>query len=531
MTLSMIFAVIAGGALAGMMFCLCSQRLAAILQQEGYDGRAFLKWYYRSRNIERKKASLLALAIALLTALFCVCFSFAGYAVANLVSVAPFFGIALLYYLSGSRHALKVPARPTARYVRLIAAYAFAVFALCIGLGFALTAISLAADEKWVYLLRYVPFCLVPLVCPLLLPLVNGMMKVYEVPHTNKFIKQAKAALAASPCIKAGITGSFGKTTVKHIAAAILSEKYRVIATPASFNTPAGIARAVNEGGLDCDIFLAEMGARRTGDIAALCDMVCPTLGVVTGVTCQHLATFGSEDVIRAEKGVLAARAAKCVLGRSVADMGGADALVMGRDFAAEGVELSLNGTRFTLRLPAGSIPVSVPLLGRHAADDVALAAALCTLLGMTPEEIAAGLANVQPVAHRLERTEADGVIILDDAYNCNPEGAKNAVEVLRLAAGRKFVVTPGIVELGQLEEAENEALGACLVGLDRVILVGETLVLDVRNGYLAAGGAADALTIVPTLAAAQAVLAKELAAGDCVLFLNDLPDKFACRS
>ena len=104
-------------------------------------------------------------------------------------------------------------------------------------------------------------------------------------------------------------------------------------------------------------------------------------------------------------------------------------------------------------------------------------------------------------------------------------------MEVLRLAPGRKFVVTPGIVELGQLEEAENEALGACLVGLDRVILVGETLVLDVRNGYLAAGGAADALTIVPTLAAAQAVLAKELAAGDCVLFLNDLPDKFACRS
>ena len=163
MTLSMIFAVIAGGALAGMMFCLCSQRLAAILQQEGYDGKAFLKWYYRSRNIERKKASILALAVALLTALFCVCFSFAGYAAANLISVVPFFGITLFYYFAERKHALKVPARLTARYLRLIVGYAVFMFALCIGFAFALTAISLAADLQWLYLLRFVPFCLVPL--------------------------------------------------------------------------------------------------------------------------------------------------------------------------------------------------------------------------------------------------------------------------------------------------------------------------------------------------------------------------------
>ena len=82
-------------------------------------------------------------------------------------------------------------------------------------------------------------------------------------------------------------------------------------------------------------------------------------------------------------------------------------------------------------------------------------------------------------------------------------------------------------MELGQLEEEVNGALGAALVGLDRVILVGETLVLDVRSGYLAAGGDESRLTIVPTLQKAQELLAKELTAGDCVLFLNDLPDKY----
>ena len=255
--------------------------------------------------------------------------------------------------------------------------------------------------------------------------------------------------------------------------------------------------------------------------------MVCPTIGVVTGITCQHVETFGSLDAIRAEKGVLAKRTQKCVLGRSAADMDTGNALVMGRDFDAEDVQVGLSGTSFTLRLPEGSVPVNVPLLGRHAADDVALAAALCALLGMTLSEIAAGIQKLAPVAHRLERRNSNGVVILDDAYNCNPEGAKNAVEVLRTADGAKFVVTPGIVELGQLEEEVNEQLGAALVGLDRVILVGETLVLDVRNGYLAAGGGAEKLTIVPTLTAAQELLAKELSAGDCVLFLNDLPDKY----
>ncbi len=527
MSLPTILSIVFGGILAGYAFVMCTVRLAAILQQEGYAGGAFLRWYYRGRNIERKKASLHAVAIALLTALFSVCFSFLGYKLANLISILPFVGICVLYCYAEGRHALKVPAKPTARAVRLIVAYGVVMSALCVGLGFALTAVSMAANANWVYLLRYVPFAVVPLLCPPVLALTNACMKAYEVPHTNRFIRRASAALAASGAVKVGITGSFGKTSVKNFAAVILSEKFKVIATPASYNTPAGIARAVNEGGLDCEVFLAEMGARRRGDIAQLCDMVRPTVGVVTGVCAQHTETFGSLEAVKEEKGVLSARTEKCVLGRSCADMGGGNALVMGRDFGAEDIRLSLDGTQFTLRLPSGSFPVSVPVLGRHAAEDVALAAALAFLLGMTPEEIAAGIAGILPVPHRLERKDANGVVILDDAYNCNEEGAKNAVEVLRLAAGRKFVVTPGIVELGQLEEAVNGALGAALVGLDRVILVGETLVLDVRNGYLAAGGAEENLSVVPSLERAQELLARELAAGDCVLFLNDLPDKY----
>ena len=103
--------------------------------------------------------------------------------------------------------------------------------------------------------------------------------------------------------------------------------------------------------------------------------------------------------------------------------------------------------------------------------------------------------------------------------------GAAAAIEVLRSFEGRKLVVTPGLVELGVLEEKENAELGKKLVGLDKVILVGETLVSAVKNGYLAAGGEAEKLITVPTLEAAQDLLEGELAEGDTVLFLNDLPD------
>ena len=129
------------------------------------------------------------------------------------------------------------------------------------------------------------------------------------------------------------------------------------------------------------------------------------------------------------------------------------------------------------------------------------------------------------PVEHRLQRIEgANGVTVLDDAYNSNVEGARCALEVLRLFEGGKYVVTPGLVELGELEEQANAQLGEELAGLN-VVLVGETLVRAVRDGYMASGGDENRLVTVPTLAKAQEYLAEHLQAGDCVLFLNDLPD------
>ena len=157
--------------------------------------------------------------------------------------------------------------------------------------------------------------------------------------------------------------------------------------------------------------------------------------------------------------------------------------------------------------------------------QNVAISALVAYNLGMTAEEIVAAIEKLDFIEHRLQLIKSGGVNILDDGYNSNIKGAAAALEVLRSFEGRNIAVTPGLVELGVLEEEENTRLGEQLVGLDFVILVGETLITPVKKGYLANGGDASVLKIVPTLNAAQEELKKILQPNDTVLFLNDLPD------
>ncbi len=508
------------------MLVLCSLPMLGILQQEGYSCRAYLRWHYRRANMFLWRHAIFACSLLLLVTLSSICFSFAGPFYANLAGAVAFTATCALFVYAFGK-ALKVPLRRTRRLVRLAVCHFLLLFAIIFGCGIGFHCAAEAIGHDLARIFRLVPLAFLPLALPLLLVLANLVMKIYENPRNKNLIWRAKRKLAACDCVKVGITGSFAKTSVKRAAEEILSAKFRVIATPSSYNTPIGIARCINENGLDCDIFLAEMGARYEGDIAELCDLVHPAVGIVTGVCAQHLSTFGSLEKIRAEKGILAARAERTVLGESAAAFAKEGSLVEGRDFAAEDIALSTEGTRFTLRLDGKKFPVSTPILGRHAAEDIALAAALSLMLGMTAEEIADAVKNVSPVPHRLQKLTENGVNILDDSYNSNVLGARDAVETLGLFGGRKYVVTPGLVELGDIEREENEKLGASFAGLDEVILVGETLVLPVRNGYLAAGGDAAHVRVVPDLKAAQKLLAEELAEGDSVLFLNDLPDKY----
>ena len=522
---------------AAVLYALCAGRSLGALQQAGYNGSKYAAWVRRKGNMVRSRGTLLAFLIALSSLVLGICFSFAGEWAAY-VALFPVPLFCILFCVA-DRSALKVPLVRTARAKRILALDFFLLL-------LAAAALVLGANALYrlvwpqvglVGHLRYLPLAVLPLLFPEILRLANALEKPFSSAKNRRYLAAAKKKLLAAPCVKIGITGSCGKTSVKNFLAGILGGRCRVFATPASYNTPLGIAKAIEDVDLtQYDYFIAEMGARHKGDIAELCELVRPDHCIVTGICPQHLETFGTVEGIVAAKGEIL-RGTKpggfAVIGqdeytaRLDPAAAGLKKVAVGEhgEFGAFDVHCSPAGIEFKLAMGILQMPVRSRLLGAHNAQNIALAAALASKLGVEKEEIASAVAGLDFVPHRLQPLEAGGVVVLDDAYNANVRGAAAALDVLRLFGGRKFVVTPGLVELGVLEESENAALGERMVGLDRILLVGSTLVTAVRKGYLAAGGIEERVSVHPTLDAAKEALAQELMPGDTVLFLNDLPD------
>lgn len=522
-------------ALAALVCAPCTLGPLGALQQAGYSGRQLSAWARRKGNMARSRYILLAFLTALSSLVLGICFSFAGIWAAYIAFLPlPLFS---LVYAFSARRALKVPLRGTKRAKRVYGLTVLWLFLCSFLLAILSNVIAFYVHVPFVGSLRYILFAVLPLLFLPLLRLANACEKPFSSRKNAKYLAVAAEKLRAAPCVKIGITGSCGKTSVKNFLAVILSEKYRVFATPASYNTPLGIAKAVESADLSaCDFFLAEMGARHAGDIRELCELVRPDHCILTGICPQHVETFGSiEGVIAAKSEIFAGTKAGgfAVIGSDeYTDSLDLSAYDLTKVTVGEHGECGVHdlvctaaGIDFTLALGILQVKLHSRLLGAHNAENIALAAAMAFKLGMSKEEIAAGVEKIDFVPHRLQPLHKNGVTILDDAYNANVRGVAAAVEVLKLFPGRKFIVTPGLVELGILEQEENRALGRRLAGLDRVILVGATLVGAVKEGYLDGGGAPEKLTVVPTLQAAQELLAHELAEGDTVLFLNDLPD------
>lgn len=498
-----------------------------ILQGFGYKGAKLLSWSRRKSNLTQARFCLLALATVLACAVISLCFGFAGAHWSAVIGLAAYLIFFVLYLFAEARRAIKGNATLTPRFKRLFITlwliYAILVYLAVTLLNFAeyVWGARLFATLKYCALAVF-PLAILPVIC-----LANLVTLIWEAPINNSYVKKARAKLAAAEITVVGITGSFGKTSAKNVLLALLSKKYRVLSTPSSFNTPLGIARTVNGADLgEYDIFIAEMGARRQGDIAELCRLCSPDYSLITGICPQHLESFKTIDNVVKTKGEIISGSKKtCFIAEDCFDLfKDTDGDKEVCDCVSE-VVADCTGTEFTLTLGNDKRRVKTKLLGAHCANNIGLCAQAAYALGVSADQIAEAISELEFIEHRLQLIESNGVNILDDGYNSNVVGAKAAVEVLRSFGGKKIVVTPGLVELGILEESENMALGAELVGLDHVILVGETLVGAVKQGYLDAGGEQEKLTLVPSLAAAQDVIKDIIQKGDTVLFLNDLPE------
>ena len=390
------------------------------------------------------------------------------------------------------------------------------------------------------------------------LPLVVALSNLINKPVENRinqwFIDDAKRILKEHQGLRIiGVTGSYGKTSVKYYLTTLLSEKYRVLMTPESYNTPMGIVRTIREKMVPThEIFVCEMGARHLHDIKEITDIVHPDDGILTSIGYQHLETFHSlENIVSTKYELLDAvdekeKAEGAAKGKHLKFANGDNEIVManmkykdaitygvseGCDYRVSDISVTGAGTTFNVTTPEGETSeFSTKLVGRHNVENIAGAIAVAASFGVPMNKLRMAVRRIQPVPHRLELVRHGAVSILDDAYNSNPNGAKVALETLALFENSvKILVTPGMVELGAKEDEYNEEFGRQAAGVcDYIILVGEKQTHAIKKGALGAGFAEDKLFVKSSLTEATQLM-YELEAGreKVILLENDLPDNY----
>ncbi len=375
----------------------------------------------------------------------------------------------------------------------------------------------------------------------------NWLMKPVEAAINRKFYNEAKGILSQMTSMRiVGITGSYGKTSTKHYLQRILSEKYDVLMTPGSYNTPMGVIRTVREMLKPYhNLFIVEMGAKQIGDIKEICDLVNPEIGVVTAVGEQHLESFKSiENVQRTKFELVDALPAGglAVLNNDFAyvanrEVGNVPAFrygvanVAGVDYKVSDIEYSECGTKFTILSNEGKeITLETKLVGECNISNLVGAVIVALYLEVPESKIKYAVSRIEQVEHRLNlKRTPSGVTIIDDAFNSNPDGSRMALEVLgRMNGGKRIVITPGMIELGDKQFEYNRVLGEHIArNCDVAIVVGEYNRQAITEGIAAVGMDTDKVHVVDSFNDAQAVLKSLATSGDTVLYENDLPDTF----
>lgn len=360
------------------------------------------------------------------------------------------------------------------------------------------------------------------------------------------YINDAKKILKDMPNLKIiGITGSYGKTSVKNFLYKTLSGKYEVLITPKNYNTTMGVVKTIRENLKPThQIFICEMGATKVGDIKEICDLVNPTVGIITSIGPQHMESFKTiENVIKT----------KFELADSVKKNGGTVFLNYNNEYIAKqkpdmdyktyGVEndkLDYNGFNLTsssngltfkvLNEDKKEVEFKTKLIGKHNIINIVGAIACANFMGVKIESLVSRVREIQGVEHRLQLLPHGNLTIIDDSYNSNPVSSKSALDTLGEFEGTKIVVTPGLIELGAKEEQYNFELGEYAAGIcDYIYLVGENHSKPILEGVKSKKFDENKVfTVASPQEAMQRIGTLQINGKITVLLENDLPDNYS---
>jgi UDP-N-acetylmuramoyl-tripeptide--D-alanyl-D-alanine ligase len=505
-----------------MAFCLrrCMTYLH-IFQQEDYDQSRFLRWVTKNKVFDKRLSAAL-----LLTGFFW----FRLPALPALIITASCFAV-IAAIEPDPRKASKKKLVMTARAKR-IAFVTLIILALAGTWWFVLS-----LPWIWIINVQLIPFILL---------VANLALRPWENYIQKKLWSEAHQKLKTLNPKVIGITGSYGKTSVKHILGHILKMQAPTLITPGSVNTPMGITRIIREQLDEAHrYFIAEMGAYGPGSIARLCRLAPPDIGIITAIGQAHYERFKSLDTVAEAKFELAESVLttgtamivheNCLNSTHAQKMVGDNRgkfIVCGpsgmSDLIINQIVQQTSGIEVHLTWQGIAYKLTLPLFGLHHGHNAALAFAAAAVLGIPSENIITALKSVPQIQHRLEmRKQPDGSIIIDDAFNSNPEGFRSALELLRIMNGRKILITPGMVELGAAHDEEHEKIGR-LAGevCDVAILVMPERIPTFIKGFKSAGNG-KILVEVPSFTAASAWLDRDRRASDVILIENDLPDLY----
>lgn len=331
-----------------------------------------------------------------------------------------------------------------------------------------------------------------------------------------------------------GIAGSYGKTGMKDMIATVLAEKYKVVKTQESINTPVGITRTIlNHVNDRTEILIVEMGEYYSGDIKNICLIVPPQIGVITGINEAHLERLESID-----------NSVNTIF-ELVQNMKSNGLLILN----AQDINVKNSYKKFIKKQNAylyqakGKIEFNedapgyiyqklfFPVLGKYNLDKIDGVIYLAKKLDLSAQEIESGLKKIKTPAHRLQPilNREKNILVIDDSYNGNPDGVEEAIKTLSLfKKRRKIFVTPGLVEIGNKSREVHERIGKRLNDVvDLVILIKNSVTPNIEEGLIKSGFNKENIVWFDSMMEAQNNLGSIVKSGDVVLFQNDWPDNY----
>lgn len=338
--------------------------------------------------------------------------------------------------------------------------------------------------------------------------------------------------------IVVGITGSYGKTSVKNFLNTILSQKYKTFCSPSNYNTPMGLCKTVKLMPADTQVLIAEMGARRKGDIKKLCKMTSPNYGIITGIAPQHMATFKTLENIIDTKNELVLHSLPSAT--VVFNSNDIVCVQMYKHCTKKKIlsnnpkcflkqyECDKNGSKLTIMFDDNQQVFHTKLIGRANIDNIMTCIAMAVEMGVSVQQLSLAIEQLKQVEHRMEISVAsNGITIIDDSYNGNLLGAQCAVDCLEYFGGKKMIVAQGVVELGSTQYLLNKQLAEYMAQKAQYFVLMGINSPALKEGLLTKGVDKENIYEVDNWEQAMSLFSSILSANDVVLMQNDLTDNY----